>query len=67
VRADPAFEIKKLTKKLAVDLVIVGSLCSKNVWVSLRIGFLDWTLCFFLKTVLSPLRKSFPEAVIKSG
>jgi universal stress protein A len=35
VRGDPAFEIKKLAKTLAVDLVIVGSHCPENEWVSL--------------------------------
>lgn len=35
VRGDPAFEIKKMAKALAVDLVIVGSHCSENGWMSL--------------------------------
>lgn len=35
VRGEPAFEIKKMAKKIAADLVIVGSHCSGNGWVSL--------------------------------
>ncbi len=35
VRGEPAFEIKKMAKMLAVDLVIIGSHCSENNWVSL--------------------------------
>ncbi|MFT4888003.1 MAG: universal stress protein A [Pseudohongiellaceae bacterium] len=35
VRGEPAYEIKKLAKMLAVDLVIIGSHCPENNWVSL--------------------------------
>lgn len=35
VRGEPAFEIKKMAKMLAVDLVIIGSHCPENDWVSL--------------------------------
>ncbi|MFK7863597.1 MAG: universal stress protein [Pseudohongiellaceae bacterium] len=35
VRGDPAFEIKKLAKVLDSDLVIVGSHCHGNDWLSL--------------------------------
>lgn len=35
VRGDPAFEIKKLARSLDSDLVIVGSHCRGNDWMSL--------------------------------
>lgn len=35
LRGEPAFEIKKLAKKLAADLVIVGSRCKEDGWLSL--------------------------------
>lgn len=40
VRADPAFDIKKLAK-ITVDLLIAGGRCPENEWVSLQIGLLD--------------------------
>lgn len=35
LRGDPAFEIKKLAKNLDSDLVVVGSHCRGNDWLSL--------------------------------
>lgn len=35
VRGEPSYEIKKMAEKLAIDLVIVGSHCSGDGWLSL--------------------------------